>query len=67
MEAAQLNYEAATESQKEGINDLIAVLTAQVSLVTAESNYIEATFDYYVSDVNLRLVTGKPMPGEANR
>ncbi|MBN9502886.1 MAG: hypothetical protein BGO01_20320 [Armatimonadetes bacterium 55-13] len=67
LEAAQLNYEAATESQKEGINDLIAVLTAQVSLVTAESNYIEATFDYYVSDVNLRLVTGKPMPGEANR
>jgi outer membrane protein len=64
LEAAQLNYTAATESMKEGVNDLIAVLTAQVSLVTAESNYIEATYDYYVSDVNLRLVTGRPIPGE---
>jgi len=64
LDAATENYNAAVASQKEGVNDVIAVLTAQVSLVTAESNYVEATYDYYVSDVNLKLVTGKPIPGE---
>ena len=67
LEAAQENYRAAKAAQDEGANDVIAVLTAQVSLVTAESNLIEATYDYYVSDVNLRLVTGKVIPGEADR
>ena len=64
LEAARVNYDAAVAAQREGANDVIAVLTAQVSLVTAESNYIEATYDYYVSDVNLRLVSGRPVPGE---
>lgn len=64
LDAANENYNAATASQKEGVNDIVSVLTAQVSLVTAESNYIEATYDYYVADVNLKLVTGKPIPGE---
>ncbi len=64
LEAAQVNYDAAIAAQREGANDVIDVLTAQVSLVTAESNYIEATYDYFVSDVNLRLVTGKAIPGE---
>ena len=64
LDAAQQNYDAAVAAQNEGVNDIIAVLTAQVSLVTAESNYIQATYDYYVSDVNLKLVTGKPIPGE---
>ncbi len=64
LEAAQVNYDAAIAAQREGANDVIEVLTAQVSLVTAESNYIEATYDFYISDVNLRLVTGKTIPGE---
>jgi outer membrane protein len=64
LEAAQVNYNAAIAAQAEGANDVIQVLTAQVSLVTAESNYIEATYDYYVSEANLRLVTGRPIPGE---
>jgi outer membrane protein len=64
LEAAKVNYDAAVAAQREGANDVIAVLTAQLSLVTAESNYIEATYDYYVSDVNLRLVSGRPVPGE---
>jgi len=67
LEAAQVNYDAAIAAQKEGANDVIEVLTAQVSLVTAESNYIEATYDYYVTEANLRLVTGRPIPGETER
>lgn len=67
-EAAQLNYEAALESQRLGAEgtDIITVLTAQVSLVTAESNYVDALYDYFISDVRLKLVTGRTMPGETS-
>jgi outer membrane protein len=66
VEAAQLNYEAALESQRLGAEgaDVITVLTAQVSLVTAELNFVEALYDYFISDVRLKLVTGRPIPGE---
>jgi outer membrane protein len=64
VEAARINYAAAVDSQKLGASDLIEVLTAQVSLVTAESNFIEAVYDYAISDVRLKLVTGRPIPGE---
>lgn len=67
-EAAQLNYDAALESQRLGAEgtDIITVLTAQVSLVTAESNYVDALYDYFISDVRLKLVTGRTMPGETS-
>lgn len=64
LEAAQKNYDAAVDSQKAGAYDLLQVLTAQVSLVTAESNQIQALYDYKISEVNLQLVTGRPIPGE---
>lgn len=64
LDAARKNYEAAEESRKQGINDLLQVLTAQVSLVTAESNFIQALYDTRISDIRLRLVTGRPVPGE---
>ncbi|HVL38031.1 MAG TPA: TolC family protein [Fimbriimonadaceae bacterium] len=66
LEAARLNYQAAVESQGAGAEgtNIVTVLTAQVSLVTAESNYIEALYDYFVSDVRLKLATGETIPGE---
>ncbi|MBS1726817.1 MAG: TolC family protein [Armatimonadetes bacterium] len=64
LKAARLNFDAAEGSQKAGASSLIDVITAQVSLVTAESNYIEATYDLLISQLKLRLVTGLPMPGE---
>lgn len=64
LKAAQLNFQAADESQKAGAATLLDVITAQVSLVTAESNYIEATYDLLIAQLKLRLVTGLPMPGE---
>jgi len=65
-EAARLNYKAAQESQQEGAANLIEVLTAQVTLATAESNYVEAFYDTLISEVRLRLVTGQPLPGESS-
>jgi len=64
LEAAQVNFDAAVESQREGAGNLIEVLTAQVSLTTAESNLVEATYDLLISNVRLQLVTGDSMPGE---
>ena len=64
LDASKKNYDAAVDSQKAGAYDLLQVLTAQVSLVTAESNQIQALYDYRISDVNLKLVTGRPIPGE---
>ncbi len=64
LTAAKKNYEAASDSQKAGASNLIEVITARVSLVTAESNFVEALYDYTISDVKLRLVLGRPIPGE---
>jgi outer membrane protein len=64
LDAARKNYEAAVDSQRNGAADLLQVLTAQVSLVTAESNYIEAQYDARISDSRLRLVSGRPVLGE---
>ncbi len=64
LRAAQVNYNAAVEAQREGAGNLIQVLTARVSLTTAESNVVEATYDLLISDVRLRLVTGQSLPGE---
>ncbi|HLK14483.1 MAG TPA: TolC family protein, partial [Fimbriimonadaceae bacterium] len=62
--AALENYNAASESQRLGASTIIDVLTANVSLVTAESNQIQAVYDYYISEVQLKLATGAPLLGE---
>ncbi len=66
LDAAKLNFEATTESRRLGASDLIDVLTAQVSLATAESNRIDAKYDLLISQLRLQLVTGMPIPGEDN-
>lgn len=64
VQAAKLNFESATESRKLGAGDLLEVITAQVSLVTAESNFIEATYDSLLSELRLRQAVGLPLLGE---
>ena len=51
-------------ARQAGASELIELLTAQVSLVTAESNYVEARYDTLISRVRLKLATGRPLPGE---
>jgi outer membrane protein len=64
QDAADENYKAAIDAQKAGANGLLDVLTAQVSLVTAESDYIQAVYDFKISETRIKLVTGRPMAGE---
>lgn len=66
VQAARLNFESANESRRLGASDLLEVITAQVSLVTAESNFIEATYDSLLSQLRLRQAVGLPLLGEDN-
>ncbi|MBI1757359.1 MAG: TolC family protein [Fimbriimonas ginsengisoli] len=65
LEAAQTNYQAAEEAQRLGASTLLDVLTARVTLATAQSGSIQALHDFVLAEVRLRLVTGQPIPGEA--
>ena len=56
--AARSNYEAARESQKEGSGDVIAVITAQTQLVTAETNAVQALYDFHMADARLQRAIG---------
>jgi len=66
IQAAQQNYQAEVEAQRLGAANatIVTVLTAQVTLVTAESNYIQAVYDYYISENQLLLDTGQALPGQ---
>ncbi len=62
--AAQENYNAAVEAQREGAGNLLEVLTAQVSLTTAESNLVEAIYDLLITDIRFKRLIGEPIPGQ---
>jgi TolC family type I secretion outer membrane protein len=62
--AAQRNYEAARDSLREGAGSIVEVLTAQLALVTAETNFVQAIYDSYIADLRLKLVVGDPLPEE---
>lgn len=64
LEAARKNFDAASESHAEGAGTVLDVTSAQLTLVTAETNHVEALYDYYISDAQLRLVIGEPLYGE---
>ena len=58
LDAAQENFTAATESQKEGVGTILDVITAQNQLVTAETNAVQAVYDYYNADARLQYAIG---------
>lgn len=58
VRAARLNYEAATASRTEGAGTIIDVITAQTALVTAETNAVQAIFDFYTADARLKRAVG---------
>ena len=68
LEAARVNYDKVFRAKQLGAEgaDVVALSTAQVSLVIAETNAIQAAYDYAIARVRLRLATGLPVPGEQN-
>ncbi len=59
VRAAQENYDAATASRKEGAGSILDVITAQNALVVAETNQVQAIYDYYTADANLKRALGE--------
>ncbi|MCC6730119.1 MAG: TolC family protein [Chthonomonadales bacterium] len=62
LTAAQANYTAASEGYREGAGTIIDVITAQTQLVTAETNAVQAVYDYYSADARLRRAVGDNDP-----
>ncbi|MCS7209892.1 MAG: TolC family protein [Fimbriimonadales bacterium] len=62
--AAQRNFDAAQESLREGVGTIVEVLTAQLALVTAETNLVQATYDAAIAELQLRLAVGDKLPLE---
>jgi outer membrane protein len=65
LKAAKENYDAAREAQREGAGNIIDVITAQTQLVTAETNAVQAVYDFHTSDARLKRAIGEndPNPG----
>lgn len=59
QEAAQINYDAATESLKEGVGTIVDVITAQSQLVTAQTNYVQALYTLYTANASLLSAIGQ--------
>ncbi|GBC92922.1 Outer membrane protein TolC [bacterium HR15] len=64
LAAAQRNYDAARNALREGAGTIVEVLTAQLALVTAETNLVQAVYDSYIAELRLKLATGDPLPEE---
>lgn len=64
-EAAKINYDLTQEAYSQyRAATLVERLTAQVTLTTAESNLVEATYDTLISEVKLKLALGESLEGE---
>lgn len=64
LAAARQNYDVSVKAQGLGKFNILEIQSAQVSLATAESNFVSATYDTLISDIRLSLVLGEPLPGE---
>ncbi len=62
--AARRNFDAAQESLREGVGTIVEVLTAQLALITAETNLVQATYDATIAELQLRLAVGDRLPQE---
>jgi len=65
LDASQANYESATQSQKEGVGTILDVITAENALITAETNAVQAVYDFYTADATLQRAVGGNDPGAA--
>ncbi len=57
--AAQVNYDAAIASRKEGIGTVLDITTAQATLTQAQSQYVQAVYNFYIADAQLQKAIGR--------
>jgi outer membrane protein TolC len=58
-ETAQLSYNIIQYRYKNGISPRLELTDAELALSTAQSNYLEAVYDYLSARIQLRKLTGK--------
>ncbi len=58
VKAADLNFQVAQEKQKQGLVNILELITAQVQLTNAQSSYVQALYDYYIAEASLRRNVG---------
>lgn len=59
LAAAKKNYEAASEALKLGAGSTVEVITAQTALVQAETNNVQALYNFYIADARLTRSIGQ--------
>jgi len=57
--AAEKNYQAALESQREGVGSIVDVITAETALTQAQNNYFNAIYSFYAADARLARAVGQ--------
>lgn len=58
VQAAQVNFDAATAARKEGIGTVVDITQAQVTLTQAQNQYVTAIYDFYTADARLQKAIG---------
>jgi outer membrane protein len=64
LDAANLNYEAQKARYSQGIGITLDLLNAEVQVIIAQSNDVQARYDYYIAVAQLDYAVGKS--GETN-
>ena len=59
QETAQLSYDIIQYRYKNGISPRLELTDAELALSTAQSNYLEAVYDYLSARIELRRLTGE--------
>lgn len=59
LQAAQTNFDAQEGRYKQGLAITLDLLNAQSEVVTAQSNAVQARYDYYTSTAQLQYAIGK--------
>ena len=59
QETAQLSYNIIQYRYKNGISPRLELTDAELALSTAQSNYLEAVYDYLSARIELRKLTGE--------
>ncbi len=63
VDAGQTNYNAALEKQKNGLINILDVINAEVQLINAQVAQVQALYDFYIADSQLRRAVGQNDPG----
>lgn len=59
LKASQDNYEAQKDKYAQGLGTTLDLLNAEVQLITAQSDDVEARYDYYIAVAQLEYAVGK--------